>query len=107
AAQTVTLKNTGTADLAITSITVPSGSPFAITGGNQAGTLAAGATRSITVTFTPTAAGLQTADLTVVSNAASSPNKLTLSATGITSASIATLTPASLAFGNQAVSTPS
>ena len=63
--ETVTIKNTGTAalDYAFTGFTGDAGD-FAITSGQETGTLAAGNTRSVIVTFTPQASGTRTADLT-------------------------------------------
>src|SRR5438876_5119402 len=85
AAKNVTLKNTGTAILTISSI--------AITGtnaGNFAQThtcgssLAAGASCGISVTFRPTASGTRTAAVSISDNAAGSPQKVTLSGIGTT-----------------------
>src|SRR5437762_2681490 len=104
AAKTVTLKNTGTAILTISSI--------AITGtnaGNFAQThtcgssLAAGASCRISVTFKPTASGTRTAAVSISDNAAGSPQKVTLSGIGTT----AKLSPVSLSFSTQAISTTS
>jgi hypothetical protein len=62
--ETVTIQNTGTAafDYAFTGFTGDTGD-FAITSGQETGTLAAGDTRSVIVTFTPQAAGTRTVDL--------------------------------------------
>src|SRR5207247_1140971 len=102
AAKNVTLKNTGTAILTISSI--------AITGtnaGNFAQThtcgssLAAGASCGISVTFRPTARGTRTAAVSISDNAAGSPQKVTLSGIGTT----AKLSPTSLSFGVVAIGT--
>src|SRR5437667_6487847 len=104
AAKNVTLKNTGTAILTISSI--------AITGtnaGNFAQThtcgssLAAGASCGISVTFRPTASGTRTAAVSISDNAAGSPQKVTLSGIGTT----AKLSPVSLTFSTQAIGTMS
>jgi PKD repeat protein len=77
--QTVTLINTGTADLAISSLAVSG--DFAQT--NTCGsTVAAGASCTISVTFTATAAGPRTGTMTIVDNAAGSPHVVALSGTG-------------------------
>ncbi len=79
--QTVTLTNSGTAALAITSI-VASGD-FAQT--NTCGTsLAAGAACMIPVTFTPTAGGTRNGTLTITDNAGDSPETVSLSGGGET-----------------------
>ena len=83
AAQAVTLTNSGSATLTITSIAVSgaNGSDFAQT--NNCGTsLAANASCSVNVTFTPPAAGTRTASVSVTDNATSSPQNVPLSGTG-------------------------
>jgi PKD domain/WD40-like Beta Propeller Repeat/Abnormal spindle-like microcephaly-assoc'd, ASPM-SPD-2-Hydin len=77
--QTVTLINTGTADLAISSLAVSG--DFAQT--NTCGsTMAAGASCTISIMFTATAAGPRTGAVTIVDNAAGSPHVVALSGTG-------------------------
>src|SRR5579864_199649 len=105
AAQTLTLTNTGTAALSISSI-VPSGD-FGQT--NTCGSLVAiGGNCTISVTFTPTATGTRTGTITFTDNAANSPQTVSLTGTGTAaSGPVASLSPSSLAFGNQTVNTPS
>jgi hypothetical protein len=75
-----TLNNTGNAALNITSI-VPSGD---YAQPNTCGTsVAAGANCTISVTFTPTATGTQTGTITITDHAASSPQTVSLTGTGI------------------------
>ena len=79
AAQTVTLTNTGTASLNITSI-VPSGDYAQTT---TCGTsVAAAGTCTISVTFTPTATGTRTGAITITDNATGSPHIISLTGTG-------------------------
>ncbi|HEX4255707.1 MAG TPA: choice-of-anchor D domain-containing protein, partial [Streptosporangiaceae bacterium] len=79
AAQKVTITNTGTAAATISAVTA--GAPFAQT--NTCGTsLAAGASCSASVTFTPTAAGGASANLTVASNATNPSLTVPLTGTG-------------------------
>ena len=102
APQLVTLKNTGSATLVIASggiaFTGTDASSFtlATTCGS---TLAAGASCTISVSFKPAAAGVLTATLSVADNAVSSPQKVTLTGTGVAPPEI-TLTPATLTFPN-------
>ena len=105
AAQTVTLTNSGTGSLSISSIAA-SGN-FAET--NNCGTsLAAGASCTLSVTFTPTAAGTLTGAITFTDNAAASPQKVSLSGTGAAAATPAvSLSPTSLTFASQTVQTTS
>jgi hypothetical protein len=78
-AQTLTLQNVGTAVLNIASITASG--DFAQT--NACGsTLAATASCTISVTFTPTATGVRSGSVSVVSNAPGSPHSSSLGGTG-------------------------
>ncbi|HEY7834946.1 MAG TPA: choice-of-anchor D domain-containing protein, partial [Ktedonobacterales bacterium] len=83
AAQSVTLSNTGLAALAITSITFTGANPgdFAQTN-TCGGSVAAGASCTISVTFSPTAKGSRGATLNVNDNAAGSPQTVALVGTG-------------------------
>jgi Subtilase family/Abnormal spindle-like microcephaly-assoc'd, ASPM-SPD-2-Hydin len=79
AGQAVTLTNTGSAALTISSIAASG--DFAQT--NTCGSsVAAGANCTITVTFTPTATGSRTGALTIADNASGSPHTVGLSGTG-------------------------
>lgn len=102
AAQTVTLSNTGTAPLSLSNIGVTG--DYAQT--NNCGvSLAAGASCSINVSFTPTATGARSGNLSVTDNASGSPQITSLGGTG--TAPAASLAPSSLSFGNQLVGTTS
>jgi hypothetical protein len=63
-------------------------------------TLAAGASCTISVTFIPAALGSRSDTLKVNDNATNSPQKVTLSGTGIAAVTAA---PATLSFGNQVI----
>jgi hypothetical protein len=82
--QTVTLLNPGTATLNISSIALSgtNAGDFAQTN-NCPASLAAGASCTINVTFTPTSAGARSASITVTDNAPDSPQSLALSGNGI------------------------
>jgi hypothetical protein len=97
APRTLTLHNTGTA--AGTGITLAFSSalftrPAGVAGGTCTTTLAAGATCTINVVFTPTAIGAVTATLTITANAAVAGSPVTLTGTGVADVIAATLTPA-------------
>jgi subtilase family serine protease len=98
AAKTITLSNTGTGTLNITSIT-PSGD-FAISSNACGSTLAAGKNCKIKVTFTPTQVGTRTGAINFTDNAGGSPQSVSLTGTG---SAQATLTPASATFAKTAV----
>ena len=84
AAQTVTLTNTGTGPLTINSIAASgdfAASPGATPCPISPLTLAAGANCTISVTFTPTAAGTRMGTLTITDNATGSPHSVSLTGT--------------------------
>jgi len=102
-AQMVTVKNTGTTSVTITSVTAPS--PFSAGTACNSKKLAPNATCSFNVTFKPTAPGLATGTLTVAFAAPIASQTVSLSGTGIEP--IATVSATSLSFGNEQVGTPS
>jgi hypothetical protein len=91
--QTVLLRNMGSADLNITSITASTG--FAQTNDCGSSVPAAG-TCTLSVTFTPSAVGTDLGSVSIVDNAAGSPHLINLSGMG-TGAAV-TVAPASLTF---------
>ena len=99
-AQLLTLQNNQTIPLSIAAISTTG--DFAQTSNCplSPNTLGAQASCSISVTFTPTAAGSRTGVLTVKDNATNSPQTASLSGTGIIPAA---LSSSALAFGNQPV----
>jgi hypothetical protein len=81
AAQTVTVGNPGTSAATLTSISVSG--PYAQT--NNCGTsLAAGASCTVSVTFTPTAGGAQSGTLAIANSTTATPVGTTLTGTGVT-----------------------
>jgi hypothetical protein len=101
-AKTVTLKNTGTATLEISSIK-PTGD-FAISANTCGAALAGKKSCNVSITFTPMALGTLTGTLTFTDNAANSPQTVALSGTGVLPA---TLAPATATYASQAVGTTS
>src|SRR5439155_1633958 len=107
AAQAVTLSNPSGAALTITSIGLTGTNPGDFGQTNNCpmspSTLAANATCTINVTFTPTATGSRSATLAVADNASNSPQTAGVSGTG---ASLPVLSPSPVPdFGNQNVGT--
>jgi trimeric autotransporter adhesin len=102
AAHTVTLTNTGNSALTVSSIAVDgaNASNFAQTN-NCGNSLAASASCTISLTFTPSAAGALAGTLAITDNAAGSPQAVPLSGTGVSTG--VTLSPSSVAFGNESV----
>ncbi len=80
---TLTIVNTGAAPLTVTGISFPPN----YTGSFTSGTVAAGASQPVTVTFAPTAAQSYTGTITVTGNQANGSNTILVSGTGITIAS--------------------
>ncbi len=106
APQNFTLTNTGSSPLSITGIGTTGSNPGDFVQTNDCGTsVAAGASCTFTVTFTPTASGNRSATLNIFDNAGGSPQHVSLAGTGI--GPMATLNPTSLSFGNQNVGTTS
>ncbi len=97
----VTLKNTGTANVAISQGSA-SGTGFSITG-LAAQTLSAGQSTSFTAKFAPTTAGSATGSVSIVSNAPGSPLAIALSGSGTASQPQLTISPASVTFGSVSV----
>jgi hypothetical protein len=105
AAQTVTVRNIGTAALTGIAISLAGASPGDFTQTNTcASSLAANATCSVSVVFDPTAAGLRTATISVADNGAGSPQTVPLTGDGVVAGSGAiSASPTSLAFGSEVV----
>jgi hypothetical protein len=107
AAQTITLQNTGSSSLTVSSIT-PAGD-FAETNSCIANSpLAPSANCTISVTFTPLALGTLLGTLTIADNASGGQQVVNLTGTGVSAlVPIANLSPSSLSFENQVVGTSS
>ena len=109
AAKLATLTNTGTTTVTISGETVTG--DYALAGLGTCGTsLAPGSSCAISVTFKPTATGTRTGSVTITDSATGSPQKISLTGSGVssgTSTPVASLSPTSLAFGNQTVGTTS
>jgi hypothetical protein len=112
AAQMVTLTNNNITAVAFTSAAVSGGSPvaantdFAPTANTCGTSIAAGASCTISVVFTPSVAAVETANLIITDGDSTNPQTVTLTGTGTnTAGGTLTVAPATLAFGNQPVGT--
>jgi alpha-tubulin suppressor-like RCC1 family protein len=105
--RTVTLGNSGTAPIALGARTIVGTNPteFAIAATTCGATLAAGGSCTLTLTFTPTAAGQRAATLEIADDAPGNPHTVALSGRGV-QPEIA-LSPVSLTFPKQALGTTS
>ena len=101
-AQMLTLSNTGNAALTISGITIGGANPSDFAETNTCGgSLAAAATCTISVTFTPGSAASFAAIVSVADNATGSPQTATLSGSGTAPAvPVAALSPSTVSFGN-------
>jgi hypothetical protein len=95
AAQTLTLHNTGAGPGTGIALTFAGSFSRPAAGGTCTATLAAGATCTINVVFTPTAPGAATGSLTIGANVAVAGSPVALSGTGVAAVISATLTPTS------------
>src|SRR5262249_53789565 len=88
----VTVRNTGTASLNVTSTTLLGATvEYSITAGGRAFSLPPGATRQVTVRLTPTSAGSKVGTLSFASNDTDeNPKNVPLSGTGVTQSDLVT-----------------
>ena len=98
--QSVTLTNTGNADVSISQVNV-TGSGFTLNGSAPLGTLSAGQAASFSVTFAPTVAGNAAGSASVISTATNSP--LSISLSGVGTQPQISIVPASVSFGTVTV----
>ena len=99
APQTIQLFNTGTATLNISGISITGANSSDFTQVNTCGsTLVAGANCTLTVTYSPAAAGQSVATISVSDDAPGNPQSASLMGTAATPAPTAVLNPASLSF---------
>jgi len=108
AAQSVTVRNTGTRTMNISSVSVSGSNATSFTAVNNcARTLNAGRTCTISVTFRPKATGALTATLDIsnnATNAVAGVTRVTLNGTGAAPLPVLSVTPTSLAFGSVGLS---
>jgi len=83
AAKTITISNTGTYNLSVTSISVGGTNAADFGQTNNCATLAPSASCSVSVTYTPSTAGSGTANLSITDNVAGSPQSISLSGNGV------------------------
>jgi hypothetical protein len=103
-----TLTNTATSPLVISSIAIAGSNAAEFNQTTTCGaSLAAGASCTINVTFTPGQSGPRFAALTITDDTAGSPQSVSLSGVGLTANANATLSAGNLAFGTQLVGTTS
>jgi len=104
--QVLIIKNTGTATLTISQVT-SAGSGFSVSGFSLPLNVSAGQQTTITVDFLPTVVGSASGNISIGSNAPTSPTSVGLSGTGIAATFILSISPTSLNFGNITTGTSS
>jgi hypothetical protein len=83
-ARTVTINNTGSAAVAVSSVTSSNAAEFPLSGHNCTN-VSAGASCAVTFTFQPNTAGTRTATQTITSNGVGSPQAIIVTGNGIAS----------------------
>ncbi len=104
--QALIITNSGTATLTITQI-MESGAAFSVSGYSLPLNVGAGLQTMITVTFLPTSAGPASGNISISSNAPTSPTSVSLSGTGIAGTFTLGISPTNLSFGNVTTGTSS
>ncbi len=99
--QTIQIGNTGNGVLMITQASV-TGTGFGTTGLTLPLSINPGQTSTFNTQYQPSAAGAASGSITIVSNAATSPNVLALTGTGVAATQTLTLSTNTLGFGNVA-----
>jgi len=108
--QAVTVTNTGTGNLVISSLAIAGSgaAEFSFTAGTMPMTVEAGGSTTITLTFTPTAPGSYSATLAITDNATGSPHTVALAGSSSVTQPLTpevSLSTSSISFGNQAGAT--
>ncbi|HEB74979.1 MAG TPA: choice-of-anchor D domain-containing protein [Nitrospirae bacterium] len=105
APQTVTISNTGTADLTVTNVVLTGDTDFDVASTTcTVPVLAPGASCSADVVFTPSSLGGKTALVTIYSDDPDTPSlEVTLTGTGVAAEPDITVTPTSVDFGSVTV----
>jgi hypothetical protein len=102
--QALALSNSGGSSLTISGATV-SGTGFSVSGLTFPYTLAAGGSASLSVIFTPSTAGTDSATLSLSSNASDPTVGVSLTGSGTTSSGTLGVTPGSMSFGSITIGT--
>jgi len=105
--QALIIANTGTAALTITQVTTSGSATFSVSGFSLPLSVNAGKQTTITVTFLPTSVVPVSGNISIVSNAPTSPTSVGLSGTAIAATLTLGISPTSLSFGNVTTGTSS
>jgi hypothetical protein len=105
--QPLIITNTGTATLSITQVTETGSTTFSVSGFSLPLNIGVGQQATITVAFQPTAVGGVSGNISIVSNALSSPTPVTLTGTAIAATHTLSFSSTSLSFGSITTGTSS
>ncbi len=105
--QVLTITNTGAATLSITQVTETGSAFFTVSGFSLPLNVNAGLQTTITVAFLPTSVGTASGNISIVSNAPTSPTSVGLSGAGIAATLTLNISPTSLSFGSITTGTSS
>jgi hypothetical protein len=105
AAQSITIKNTGTTAITLAGNTFsgPNANSFLKSATTCSSPLAAGATCTNSIEFDPAAPGALTATLNINTSASGTAPTVTLTGTGTSAGPVVTVTPGSLSFGSSPI----
>src|SRR6266566_1643669 len=105
--QPLIITNTGTATLTITQVNETGSAFFSVSGFSLPLNVNAGQQTTITITFLPTSAGTMSGNISIVSNAPTSPTPVALTGTAIAATLTLGINPTGLSFGNVTTGTSS
>jgi len=105
--QPLIITNTGTATLTITQVNETGSAFFSVSGFSLPLNVNAGQQTTITITFLPTSAGTVSGNISIVSNAPTSPTPVALTGTAIAATLTLGINPTGLSFGNVTTGTSS
>ena len=105
--QPLIITNTGTATLTITQVNETGSAFFSVSGFSLPLNVNAGQQTTITVTFLATSAGTVSGNISIVSNAPTSPTPVALTGTAIAATLTLGINPTGLSFGNVTTGTSS
>jgi hypothetical protein len=105
--QVLIITNTGTATLSITQVTETGSAFFTVSGFSLPMNVSAGLQTTITVAFLPTSVGTASGNISIVSNAPTSPTSVGLSGIGIAATRTLNISPMTLSFGSITTGTSS
>jgi len=105
--QVLVITNIGTATLSVTQVNPSGSSAFSTSGFSLPLNVNAGQQATITVAFLPTSVGTVSGNISIVSNAPTSPTSVGLSGTGIAATLTLGISPTTLSFGNVTTGTSS